>query len=316
MNTNLLTTTDLSIGYQHNVLLTGLNLSLSAGKLVCFMGPNGIGKSTLIRTLAGLQKPLSGSVNIDFNKLTSPVSVVLTDKVSLFHLTVADLVSLGRYPYLNWNVRLNSADEEIIRQSLEQVRMLSMANKFLHELSDGQHQLAMIARALAQDTPIILLDEPTSHLDLNNRLEIMNLLRNLARTMNRAILVATHELDLALQTSDEIWLAGSNGKVLTGIAEDLVLNGSFDEIFGLKGFDLKTGRVIHHPFRSRTIRLSGEGYEYRWTRNALERDGYEITESTNSQMVSVSGFNNTFEWTLDKHKKFTSIQALLHHLRH
>jgi iron complex transport system ATP-binding protein len=143
----------------------------------------------------------------------------------------------------------------------------------------------------------------------------MNLLRNLARTMNRAILVATHELDLALQTSDEIWLAGNNNTVLTGTAEDLVLNGTFDKIFGLKGFDLKTGRVAHDPFRLKTIRLFGEGDEYRWTRNALERDGYEITESPDSRTVSVVGLNNTLEWTLDDQAKFTSIQALLHHLQ-
>ncbi|MEO8472255.1 MAG: ABC transporter ATP-binding protein [Chryseolinea sp.] len=313
MNTTLLTTSDLSIGYHHKVLLTGLNLSLSSGKLVCFMGPNGVGKSTLIRTLAGLQKPLSGSIKIEVN-FKNPVSVVLTDKVHLFHMTVADLVTLGRYPYLNWNARLTSADENVIKQSLDQVNMLSMANNFLHELSDGQYQLVMIARALAQDTPIILLDEPTAHLDLNNRLEIMNLLRQLARTMDRAILVATHELDLALQTADEVWLAGNNKKILSGIAEDLVLNGTFDEIFGLKGFDLKTGRVMHHSFRSRAVRLLGEGYAYRWTRNALERDGYEVNDAMGSPTVSVKGSVNTYEWSLDDQEKFTSIHELLHHL--
>src|SRR5690606_34326801 len=119
------------------------------------------------------------------------------------------------------------------------------------------------------DTPVLLLDEPTAHLDLNNRVEIMNILRHLSRSTGKAILLATHELDLALQTADRIWLTGNAANIIEGIPEDLVLNGVFDQIFRFKGYDLKTGKVLHEPFRKTTIQLSGEGPAYLWTKNAL-----------------------------------------------
>src|SRR5258708_963006 len=164
-----------------------------------------------------------------------------------------------------------------------------MANKKLEELSDGQLQLAMIARAIAQETSILLLDEPTAHLDLNNRVEIMKLLLNLARKKNKAIVVATHQLDLALQMADNIWLATPNRKIKTGIPEDLVLDGSFDEIFKFKGFDLKTGKIQHQSFRNIPVNLKGEGYEFLWTKNALEREGFLISDD---ETISILIDNN------------------------
>ena len=273
--TSLLSIRNLNLGYfngtEKNLLFENLDLDLNAGELVCFMGPNGIGKSTLIRTLAGLQKPLSGSINTE-----KKIAVVLTDRIHTYNMTVRDLVTFGRYPYLNWNIELNQEDHSIIDRSLAQVHIENLADKNIEELSDGQLQMTMIARALAQETEILLLDEPTAHLDLNNRVEIMNLLRHLARTTNKAILIATHELDLALQTADKIWLATSNKKILTGLPEDLVLDGSFDEVFQLKGFDLKTGKMSHEAHRKISVQLIGEGHEYLWTKNALERSGYEV----------------------------------------
>ena len=273
--TSFLSIRNLNLGYfngnEKNLLFENLDLDLLAGELVCFMGPNGIGKSTLIRTLAGLQKPLSGVISTE-----KKIAVVLTDRIHAYNMTVRDLVTFGRYPYLNWNIKLNEKDKLIIDCSISQVHLEYLADKNIEELSDGQLQMAMIARALAQETEILLLDEPTAHLDLNNRVEIMNLLRHLARTTNKAILIATHELDLALQTADKIWLATSNKKILTGLPEDLVLDGSFDEVFQLKGFDLKTGKMSHEAHRKITVQLIGEGHEYLWTKNALERSGYEV----------------------------------------
>ncbi len=280
--TSLLSIRNLSLGYfngkERNLLFENLNLDLNAGELVCFMGPNGIGKSTLIRTLAGLQKPVSGTISTE-----KRIAVVLTDRVHAYNMTVRDLVTFGRYPYLNWDIKLNDEDNAIIDRSISQVNIEHLADKNIEELSDGQLQMTMIARALAQETEILLLDEPTAHLDLNNRVEIMNLLRHLARATNNAILIATHELDLALQTADKIWLATSNKKILTGLPEDLVLDGSFDDVFQLKGFDLKTGKMSHEPHRKISVQLDGEGHEYLWTKNALERSGYEI--ATDSQIT-------------------------------
>lgn len=305
----LLYAKSLSVGYtegtSQHVLFENIDLELRAGELVCFMGANGIGKSSLIRTLAGLQLPISNvSLNIDPKK----ISVVLTDRVNTINMTVAELVTLGRYPYLDWNIRLSDEDKSIVERAIHDTHIQSISNKKLFELSDGQLQMAMIARALAQDTPIILLDEPTAHLDLNNRVEIMNLLRKLARNSNKAILVATHELDLALQTADVIWLAGKNKKLISGIPEDLVLNGSFDEIFQFKGFDLKTGKVFHEAWRNKTVKLVGDGYEYLWTKNALERNGFLVSDSSEQKIEVKSG-----SWQIDS-QHFPSLQNLLDHL--
>lgn len=300
----LLHAKNLSVGYvesntQH-VLFENIDLELRAGELVCFMGANGIGKSSLIRTIAGLQNPLSGaspfdSAQGDREKL---ISVVLTDRINAVNMTVAELVALGRYPYLDWNIKLSAEDKRIVEKSIRDTHIHNIRDKKLYELSDGQLQMAMIARALAQDTAIILLDEPTAHLDLNNRVEIMNLLRKLARTSNKAVLVATHELDLALQTADLIWLAGKDKKLITGIPEDLVLNGSFDEIFQFKGFDLKTGKVSHEAWRNKSVKLMGEGYEYLWTKNALERNGFNVLEQAQSS-ISVRNTDSGLEWKIN-----------------
>ncbi|MBS1951613.1 MAG: Ferrichrome transport ATP-binding protein FhuC [Cytophagales bacterium] len=271
---NQLVTKKISIGFTDQLLFHELDLHLQAGKLTCLMGPNGIGKSTLIKTLAGLQHSLAGEL---IQPGSNNIALVLTDKVTAMNMTVYDLVSYGRYPHVGWGISFSPHDHQIVEQSICEVHINSLSGKKLEELSDGQLQLAMIARALAQETPIILLDEPTAHLDLNNRVEIMKLLRKLSRKKNIAILVATHELDLALHLADIVWLA-AHKKITVGFPEDLVLDNSFDEIFQFKGFDLKTGKIQHELFRKQKINLIGSGHEFLWTKNALEREGYTLTE--------------------------------------
>jgi iron complex transport system ATP-binding protein len=299
---------NLTVGYRtqrsENILFENLNLSLSPAQLVCFMGPNGSGKSTLIRTLAGLQKPLAGNVR-SVNGTAGGVNpkaigVVLTDKVASLSMTAYEVIAFGRYPYLNWKVNLSWQDEELIERAIRQIHIDHLRHKRLYELSDGQLQMVMIARALAQDTPVILLDEPTAHLDLNNRVEIMKFLHQLSRSTNKAILISTHELDLALQTADLIWLTGNKKNILTGIPEDLVLNGSFDEIFKFKGFDLKTGKVQHEVSRQERIHLTGSGYEFLWTKNALERNGFEVTHQPCLISIVIQKTGDSFEWQLTK----------------
>lgn len=299
-----LTTSNLHIGYRNGkvekTLFENLNLELDAGQLVCFMGPNGVGKSSLIRTLAGLQHALAGDISFQANDKNSAevISVVLTDKIASANMTVYDLVSFGRYPYLRWDVNLSYEDEEVIHRAINHVHIESLRDTPLHVLSDGQLQMAMIARAIAQDTPIILLDEPTAHLDLNNRVEIMKLLRRLAKTTNKAILVATHELDLALQTADWIWLTTREKNILSGMPEDLVLDGSFDSIFQFKGFDLKTGKVQHQADKNIHVSLVGEGYEYLWTKNALERNGFQVSMDKTERHITVVKNKGSLSWLL------------------
>jgi iron complex transport system ATP-binding protein len=316
MSKMLLTTSSLRIGYQHGknqkVLFENLNLELSAGQLVCFMGPNGIGKSSLIRTLAGLQHPLEGEIEIANNSQdrSELISVVLTDKIASGNMSVYDLVSFGRYPYLGWNASLSYKDQEIIHRAISHVRIEDLMYAPLHELNDGQLQMVMIARAIAQDTPVILLDEPTAHLDLNNRVEIMKLLRRLAKSTNKAILIATHELDLALQTADWIWLTTRDKNILSGMPEDLVLDGSFDSIFQFKGFDLKTGKVQHMADKGITVSLSGDGYEYLWTKNALERNGFEVSAEKTTPHVSIIRNKASMHWLLYKAEGELQINSL------
>ncbi len=311
----LLQTRDLSVGYGKQILFRDLNLTVGAGNLICFMGPNGIGKSTLIRSLAGIQKPVSGEVVFPSAKQAHlHMAIVLTDRITSVNMTVAELVTFGRYPYLNWRVQLTAEDKRIIERAIAQVHIGHLVDKRLFELSDGQLQMAMIARAIAQDTPVILLDEPTAHLDLNNRVEVMKLLKNIARVTNKGILIATHELDLALQMSDVIWLAGKEGNIVSGTPEDLVLNGTFDDIFQFKGFDLRTGKVQHEAHLGRTIRLTGDGYTYLWTRNALERRGFGVTTEESGVSVMI-GANN--QWSvLDEGdlRTFDSVHDLISYL--
>lgn len=306
----LLSTHQLAVGYGLHAVLSDIDVDLRAGELVCFMGPNGIGKSTLIKTLMGLQQPLSGKITFRTSGRTEQMlSVVLTDRIQHPQLTVEELVTLGRYPYLSWNLALRDEDKQKINEAIAKARVQHLSGKKISELSDGQMQMVMIARALAQDTPIILLDEPTAHLDLNNRVEIMNLLKRLTRETNRGILLATHELDLALQTADRVWLAQPDKTLKTGIPEDLVLDGSFDEVFRFKGFDLKTGKIEHPVTQTKSIKLVGSGYEFLWTKNALERNGYRVEEHAEIE-VHVSKTNNTITWAV-RDDEFDSIEKLL-----
>ncbi len=311
LTTIALQTINLEVGYKKNnqnqVLFEPLSLTLAQGELVCFMGSNGIGKTTLIKTLAGIQAPLMGTVTRHYS-----TAIVLTDKISGSLMTVRDLVTYGRYPHLNWWLKLNDEDHQIIEDAIRKVHLESIADKQLSQLSDGQLQMVMIAKALAQDANILLLDEPTAHLDLNNRVEIMNLLRLLARETNKTILVATHELDLALQTADKIWLATQDKKIVTGIPEDLVLDGTFDTVFQLKGFDLKTGKISHTPYRKKLVQLDGSGPEYLWTKNALERSGYELDTNALTRISILSP--DKIYWELSSNTingRFKTLEDLL-----
>lgn len=239
-----LTTHALTIGYASarrapKSVARDLELSVSRGQLVSLLGPNGAGKSTLLRTLAGLQRPLAGRIELDGRDLygmtaqerARHVAVVLTDRVNPGLLTGWGLVALGRAPHTGFMGTLSPSDERAVQEAVTAVGATALADRPVVELSDGERQKFMIARALAQDTPLILLDEPTAFLDAPRRVEILTLLRDLAREVGRAVIVSTHEVHLALELADTLWLMDGGGNFEAGSPSSLVSNGSFAVAF-------------------------------------------------------------------------------------
>ncbi len=233
----------LSIGYGATIVQRDLTFSLNAGEMVCMLGPNGCGKSTLLRTLAGLQPALSGDYTHGDAK---NIALVLTERLSMDNTTVHDVVALGRYPYSSFLDGLTKEDEAIIADSLKQVGFevsgsrdpgIPVSNTFFNAHSDGEKQRILIAKALAQQTPIILLDEPTAHLDLPHRILILRLLRTLAHEQGKTILISTHELDLALALSDRILLMTPKKGIQLDTVERLRKIDAFTEAFGMDIFN-------------------------------------------------------------------------------
>ena len=287
-----------------------LDLEIHSGQLICLLGPNGAGKSTLLRTLAGLQPSLKGSVEIEGEstkrltpvQLAKKVSLVLTDRIASSNLTVYSLVALGRYPYSSWLGILNEADKAAIQWAIEVAGIGSFTHRKVHTLSDGESQKVMLARALAQDTPILMLDEPTAHLDLPSRIQLMRLLHRLARETHKGILLSTHELDLALQVAGEVWLLATGGQLHRGAPEDLVLNGVFEAAFVKEGiaFDKAAGAFIIHAGNTIPITLTGEGAAAFWTQRALQRQGFVVNgQGAPSYSVHVSEESGGISWRLE-----------------
>lgn len=284
----------LAVGYRGahgRRVLEGLDLELRAGELVCLLGPNGSGKSTLLRTLAGLQPPLAGSLALggrDAETLSAAgrarrCAIVLTERLELGNLTVRELAALGRHPHTGWGGRLGADDKDAVRRGLVEAGAWDLRDRLCDELSDGEKQRAMLARALAQEPALLLLDEPTAFLDLPRRVETMRVLRALARGRGRAVLLSTHDLDLAMRAADRLWLVSPSGALLTGLPEDLALAGSIGAVFdqGDVAFDPALGQFRIHGHPARRARVFGCGPEAFWTARALEREGYaaEITDA-------------------------------------
>lgn len=243
MSNVCISTNNLTIGYEHTVVQRDLSFSLQKGEMVCMLGKNGCGKSTLLRTLAGLQPVLGGEFKVSelqsFN-VQSAIALVLTERLSLENTTVHDVVAMGRYPYTSFLGGLSAEDEQIIAQALKDVGLADTRSPIsetpFNAHSDGEKQRALIAKAIAQQTPIILLDEPTAHLDLPNRIKILQLLRRLAHEQGKMILISTHELDLAIQLSDRILLMSDEGIQLDTPA-NLRACKAFTKAFGMDIFN-------------------------------------------------------------------------------
>ena len=236
-------TTDLAVGYKkgtnEKIILSGLDLSARAGEVIAILGANGTGKSTLLRTLAGLQSKLAGNIWVSNKNVQdlSPaqkarlMSIVLTDRVYPGYMSVADLVALGRHPYTDWRGRLVEQDKNATLDALSLTGLTELRKSDLHELSDGQLQKAMIARALAQDGPIMMLDEPLIHLDIPSKWEIMGILKQMSQHRSKTIILATHELELSLEIADWIWLITKNRELISGTPAEMIQNGAIAATF-------------------------------------------------------------------------------------
>lgn len=282
-----------SIGYPTSggtkIVQSDLTLTAGEGELIALIGKNGCGKSTLLRSIACLQPLLQGSMHLNGENLReiSPkrrarlLSVVLTEQQPVASFTVQELIAIGRDPYTGWLGSLTREDDRIIHEAMEMTYLEGFAQRNIHELSDGERQRVFIARALAQDTPVILLDEPTSHLDLPNRINILLLLQKLARETGKTIFISTHELETAMQVADKLWLMEKEKGITVGVPEDLVLKGIFDRVFHHPSyeFDKEYGSFVVQKMLDKSIATRvqhPDSLMARWTTKALTRRGFRI----------------------------------------
>lgn len=295
----------LAIGYRTKkstkVVARDLTTTIYSGELTCLLGANGVGKSTLLRTLSAFQPRLGGDItildrsidNYSDKRISRTLGVVLTERCDIRNMSVRELIGMGRSPYTGFWGKLSHADEEIVQKSIGLVHIENLAERMVHTLSDGERQKVMIAKALAQETPVIFLDEPTAFLDFPSKVEIMQLLHQLTRSANKTIFLSTHDLELALQIADKIWLMDKEKGIHTGTPEDMALNGELGGFISREGivFDMDSGLFRINHFYNRQIRLSGEGQKFSMMQKALKRNGIYAAPDIESTISIEAGTN-------------------------
>ena len=241
----ILKTTSLSIGYDNKTVVSDINVTLNEGDIIALVGPNGAGKSTLFKTFSTHIKPVSGRIELlgkDLNNYNNKdraklLGIVLTERPDDMFLKVFDVVAAGRYPYTGMFGNLDENDEKEIKVSLELVGVNHLIDRVFNTLSDGEKQKVMIAKAIAQNTPIIMLDEPTAFLDYPSKIELFSLLKKLAKEQKKAILFSSHDLELLLRYTDNLWIIAQNKPFAAGKSSELLKNGVIKQYFGLKDID-------------------------------------------------------------------------------
>lgn len=306
---------NLSVGYKKGkqpvVVKEGINLQARSGELIALVGSNGIGKSTLLRTLTGFQKALGGEILLNDRKLTSfsikelakVLSFVSTEAVRVQNLRVWELLAMGRYPYTNFIGSLTEEDNSIIKRAIQQVGLSGYEDRMIDRISDGERQRAMIARTLVQDTPLIILDEPTAFLDIRNRYEIIHLLHDFVKNENKTVLFSTHDLNISTSEVDKIWLM-LDDKVVEGAPEDLILAGNFDQMFHSDKvyFNSESGDFVLRKQPLGSFALKGpEGKTFTWTERALQRIGLVSDESNALVEVQLPESSQVQVWKVSIH---------------
>ncbi len=324
--TEILSLDSLKIGYvsgrHENVLLPPLNACANKGELIAVIGRNGIGKSTLLRTLTGLQPSLGGEIfysgkNIrDYSRmdLAQKVGYISTEIVKVSNMSVYDLVALGRFPHTNWMGKIDTKNHEVIMDAIEKTTMSAFCNRFVSELSDGERQRAMIARILAQDTGIMVMDEPTAFLDIGSKYEILHLMHLLSHKNEKTIIFSTHDLHMAISQSDKIWLILDN-RLMEGAPEDIMIEGAFDHLFDSSPvqFNSENGTFSFRSEEKGRIFIEGDGIRRHWTEKAINRAGFSLSEvQTIPYIIIPSGNNREWKLTTDiSSVEFRSIYELV-----
>jgi iron complex transport system ATP-binding protein len=325
----ILSVDSLKIGYvtgtRKTILLPPLNATAKEGELIAIIGRNGIGKSTLLRTLAGIQISLGGEIlysgkNIrDYtrNELALKVGYISTEQVKVSNMSVYDLVSIGRYPHTNWFGRINPNDHMIVMDAIKMTSMTEFCHKNISELSDGERQKAMIARILAQDAGLMIMDEPTAFLDIGSKYEILHLMHQLTRNSGKTIIFSTHDMQSAVSQSDKIWLILDN-ELKDGAPEDLMIEGAFDHLFESSHvqFNSGDGSFSFCGADMGNFYVEGRGMIKHWTEEALKREGYVIVKEITDPYIKVSVSGKKI-WTLisgDSTTEFFSVYELMNFL--
>ncbi len=289
----------LSIGYnagkQGNPILPPLSASSTGGELIAVIGRNGIGKSTLLRTIAGLQSSLGGEVFLKGKntseyprlELARRIGYISTEVVKVSNMRVADLVALGRFPHTNWLGSIDLSGRLVIENSIARTGLTALRNRHISELSDGERQKAMIARVLAQDTELMIMDEPTAFLDIASKYEIVNLMLELTRD-GKTIIFSTHDFNIAVNQADKIWLILEKN-LIEGSPEDLMLSGAFENLFesSIIKFNSGDGGFSFLNESRGSIFIKGEGIIRRWTEKAVSRAGYQVSDSMTNPYIQV-----------------------------
>lgn len=326
----ILSTHNLTVGYRkgkaRTPVISSLNLELKKGKLTALVGANGIGKSTLLRTITGNQAPLTGIVKLDGKdindiekqELSLLLGIVNTDRTQAGGLTVRELASLGRQPHTGFLGILRRQDKAIVDKAMSEAGISHKAECFVAELSDGERQKVMIAKALAQETPIIILDEPTAFLDVASRIETMLLLHRLAHEQDKAVLLSSHDVSQSMMLADELWLVSHDRTLISGNTEDIALSGAMDNIFSSPHvkFDLAQGDFNINIEPTRYVTLNCQDKIVRsWITNALKRNKYGISTGNDSKITINAASATELNITDGTHEiSATSISELLESL--
>ena len=326
---DMIRTERLRIGYNRGVSVYGnINVRAAEGEMISLMGKNGVGKSTLLKTIVRLIPPLDGQVMIDGvphdaigrRDFARRVGYVSTGAVSSGNLRVIDVVRLGRYPHTGWFGFMTNSDREAVARAVEWTDLGDLVHKNLWEVSDGERQRVMIARTLAQDTPVILLDEPTAFLDLPRKYEMIHLLKRLAGEQGKCIVFSTQDLNIAIEESDRMWLMLEEGMV-EAVPEELILNGQVQKLFGSSSLqlDLNTGQLKLPKPRRIPVRMNGDNELVYWTLRALEKTGcYPAPGNDYYAHITVKRHNGKICWEMKKNGEnllFSSLHELILHVR-